>query len=75
MSELNPASLIKLKTMRMPYGKYKGLSLIDLPEPYVVWCYENSLPEGELGRLLSELYIIKANGLESLVKSIDLSKI
>ena len=72
MNEFNPSSLIKLKTTKMPYGKYKGVTLIDLPEPYVVWYYDNGLPKGELGRLLSELYEIKVNGLESLIKSLNL---
>ena len=51
----------------MPYGKYKGLALIDLPEPYVVWYYHEGLPGGELGKLLGLLYEIKLNGLEYLV--------
>ena len=72
MNEFNPSSLIKLKTTKMPYGKYKGVTLIDLPEPYVVWYYENGFPKGELGQLLSELYEIKLNGLESLIKSLNL---
>ena len=72
MNQFNPSSLIKLRTTKMPYGKYQGVTLIDLPEPYVVWYYYNGLPKGELGRLLSELYEIKLNGLESLVKSLNL---
>ncbi|MCK5074661.1 MAG: DUF3820 family protein [Bacteriovoracaceae bacterium] len=72
MTDYNPESLIKLTSMKMPYGKFRGVTLIDLPETYVVWYYENGLPEGELGRLLSELYEIKVNGLESLVKSMNL---
>lgn len=59
--------LIKLATMPMPFGKYKGTVLIDLPEPYVVWFYESGLPEGQLGQLLGLLYEIKLNGLEYLV--------
>ena len=69
MIDYNPDSLIKLTSMKMPFGKFEGLTLIDLPEPYVVWFYENGLPEGELGKLLAELYEIKVNGLESLIKS------
>ena len=72
MNQFNPSSLIKLRTTKMPYGKYQGVTLIDLPEPYVVWYYDNGLPKGELGQLLSELYEIKLNGLESLVKSLKL---
>ncbi|WP_408097353.1 putative quorum-sensing-regulated virulence factor [Peredibacter sp. HCB2-198] len=62
--------LEKLKSMAMPFGKYKGVPLIDLPEPYVVWFYTNGLPEGELGKLLGLLYEIKLNGLEHLIKPI-----
>jgi uncharacterized protein (DUF3820 family) len=72
MTEFNPKSLIQLKTMKMPYGKHRGITLIDLPETYVVWYYTNGLPKGELGRLLAELYEIKVNGLESLVKSMNI---
>ena len=70
MEGLNPASLIKLTTMKMPFGKHAGTLLIDLPETYVVWFYQEGLPDGELGRLLAELYEIKVNGLEGLVKSL-----
>ena len=60
--------LIKLATKEMPYGKYKGSLLIDLPEPYVVWHHSKGLPKGELGELLGLLYEIKLNGLEELVR-------
>ncbi len=63
--------LQKLKNMTMPFGKYKGTCLIDLPEPYVVWFHTNGFPEGELGRLLGLLYEIKLNGLEHLVRKVE----
>ena len=66
--DLNPESLIQLNQMKMPYGKYKGRTLIDLPEHYVLWTFENQLPQGRLGDLFKELYEIKVNGLESLVR-------
>lgn len=59
--------LVKLKTVQMPFGKYKGLTLVELPETYLVWFHANGFPEGELGRLLGLLYEIKLNGLEYLV--------
>jgi uncharacterized protein (DUF3820 family) len=59
--------LQKLATKVMPFGKYQGTLLIDLPETYVVWFYNKGLPEGELGTLLGLLYEIKLNGLEHLV--------
>ncbi len=62
----NPEDFFKLINTKMPYGKYTGLALVDLPEPYVVWYYGKGLPKGELGRLLGLLYEIKANGLEYL---------
>jgi uncharacterized protein (DUF3820 family) len=62
-----PNELEKLLTTLMPFGKYKGVSLIDLPEPYVVWFHSNGFPEGQLGHLLHLLYEIKLNGLEGLV--------
>ena len=58
--------LIKIANMPMPFGKYKGRALIDLPEYYVVWFHSEGFPSGELGRLLSQLYEIKVNGLEYL---------
>ena len=60
--------LIKLANTRMPFGKYKGRLLIDLPEPYVVWFKNKGFPAGELGELMGALYEIKANGLEGVVR-------
>ena len=62
----NFEDLYKIANLKMPFGKYKGLALIDLPEPYVVWFHQNGFPEGELGKLLAQLYEIKVNGLEYL---------
>jgi uncharacterized protein (DUF3820 family) len=58
--------LIKIANMKMPFGRYKDLPLIDLPEPYVVWFHGQGFPDSELGRLLAQLYEIKLNGLEYL---------
>ncbi|MFT7538863.1 MAG: hypothetical protein ACI9F2_001014 [Lysobacterales bacterium] len=64
----DPEYLLKLARMRMPFGKYKGLLLIDLPEPYVVWFNDKGFPEGSLGDMLRSIYEIKVNGLEDLFK-------
>ena len=61
-------ALIKLTTVKMPFGKYAGRPLIDLPETYVVWFYSQGFPNTELGKLLGLLYEIKLNGLEDLVE-------
>lgn len=64
----DPEKLLKLANTKMPFGKYSGTYLINLPEAYVVWFYSKGLPEGELGELLALLYDIKANGLEHLIR-------
>lgn len=58
--------LIALASARMPFGKYQGRLLIDLPEPYVVWFANHGFPEGRLGQMLRTVYEIKVNGLEYL---------
>ena len=65
-SDTEKAHLLKLATAKMPFGKYAGNLLIDLPEPYVVWFNRKGFPKGELGQMLSEIYEIKVNGLEYL---------
>ena len=67
-SPLNAQILKELVTMQMPYGKYKGRILCDLPEPYLVWYHQKGFPTGKMGMLLSTLYEIKLNGLEYLLK-------
>jgi uncharacterized protein (DUF3820 family) len=62
----DPEELLALASMRMPFGKYQGQLLIDLPEPYVVWFAKKGFPEGKLGRMLQAVYEIKVNGLEYL---------
>ncbi len=63
----DPQSLQQLASAKMPYGKYAGRLLVDLPEPYVVWIVGNQLPNGLLGQQLLEIYEIKVNGLEGLL--------
>jgi hypothetical protein len=58
--------LLALSAARMPFGKYSGRLLIDLPEPYVVWLAGQGFPKGELGHMLQAVYEIKINGLEYL---------
>ncbi len=64
---MNSAILEQLVTMQMPYGKYAGRILADLPEPYLVWMSRTGFPKGHLGELLQTLYEIKLNGLEYLL--------
>ena len=62
----NRAFLEKLLKTRMPFGKFKGRLLIDLPEPYVGWFARKGFPKGELGKMLQVVNEIKINGLEFL---------
>ncbi len=71
METPNYDDLLKIANMPMPFGRYKGCPLIDLPEPYVVWFHGQGFPDGELGRLLAQLYEIKVNGLEYLFKPLQ----
>ncbi len=62
--------LFALMSMQMPFGKYKGRILCDLPEAYLVWLQQKGFPTGNICMLLSALYEIKLNGLEYLLKPI-----
>ncbi|MDG1278849.1 MAG: DUF3820 family protein [Algoriphagus sp.] len=59
--------LIDLVTKTMPYGKYKGRLLCDIPEHYLVWMHGQGFPEGKLGMWLHTLYEIRLNGLEGIL--------
>jgi len=69
-TRINPQLLVDLVSVRMPFGKYKGRILCDLPEPYLTWFHRKGFPPGEIGIQLSALYEIKLNGLEYLLKPI-----
>ena len=66
----NAEFLKKLLKTKMPYGKYKGLYLVDLPEPYIVWYHSKGFPSGQLGKMLSTVYEIKLNGLEDMINEL-----
>ena len=60
--------LQSLMITKMPFGKYKGTLICDLPEAYLVWFHQKGLPKGKLGMLLGTMYEIKLNGLEYLLR-------
>jgi hypothetical protein len=65
---MNPQSLNDIVTIKMPFGKYKGVVLYKLPVSYLEWFNREGFPPGKLGMLLSTVYEIKLNGLEYLLK-------
>ncbi len=66
-SESNPELLIELVTIPMPFGKYKGRLLCDLPDHYLEWFQHKGFPKGKLGILLETMLVIKLNGLAYLL--------
>ncbi len=59
--------LIDLTRQKMPFGKYQGTLLCDLPVSYLEWFNQKGFPKGRLGQLLNTIYEIKLNGLEFLL--------
>ena len=64
----NPEFLKELVTMQMPFGKYKGTLLCDIPVFYLEWFRRKGFPKGKLGVLLETIYEIKLNGREELLE-------
>ncbi|MFA6972426.1 MAG: DUF3820 family protein [Gallionella sp.] len=64
---MNPESLQLLTTRIMPYGKYKGRIIADLPGHYLNWVAREGFPSGELGSLLALMQELDHNGLSSLL--------
>lgn len=61
-------ALVEAINTKMPFGKYAGRKLLQLPEPYLVWFHKNGFPQGKLGEQLALMYEVKLNGLEGILK-------
>ncbi|WP_269620245.1 DUF3820 family protein [Zhongshania sp. BJYM1] len=66
--EQDPQLLIDAVNQIMPFGKYQGRKLLELPEPYLVWFHKQGFPAGKLGDQLALMYEIKLNGLENMLR-------
>jgi hypothetical protein len=64
----NPEILIELVKLKMPFGRYKGTILANLPVSYLEWFQRKGFPDGKLGMQLATIYEIKSNGLEYLLE-------
>ncbi|TCN81177.1 DUF3820 family protein [Shewanella fodinae] len=60
--------LVEAINQVMPFGKYAGRKLLELPEPYLVWFHREGFPAGKLGQQLALVYEIKLNGLEAMLR-------
>jgi len=60
--------LLALANDYMPFGKYQGRVIIDIPEEYLLWFANKGFPEGRLGMLLALALEIKINGLEQIIE-------
>ncbi|WP_286265089.1 DUF3820 family protein [Thalassotalea atypica] len=64
----NEQALIEAINQTMPFGKYAGRKLIELPEPYLVWFHGQGFPDSKLGAQLALMYEVKLNGLEKMLR-------
>ena len=67
---MKPEDLEKLVRIEMPFGKYKGRVLADLPGNYLAWFARKGFPKGELGQLLELMFTLDHNNLRQLLQPI-----
>ena len=65
---MDPQQLQRLVSVRMPYGKYQGRVMADLPGNYLNWFARKGFPQGDIGRLLALMHEIDHNGLSELLE-------
>ncbi|MDR3064483.1 MULTISPECIES: DUF3820 family protein [Comamonas] len=67
---MNPEMLERLVRVPMPYGKYKGRLIADLPGNYLNWFAREGFPKGEIGQLLALMQELDHNGLGGLLEPV-----
>jgi uncharacterized protein len=65
---LEKEQLLKVANTTMPFGKYAGRVLVDLPEDYLLWFANKGFPPGQLGELMALALLVRSEGLEELVR-------
>ena len=75
MENVTPDSkiLIDIVQTKMPFGKYKGTIISDLPVYYLEWLHNKGFPAGKLGMMLASVYEIKINGLTTILAAVKKS--
>jgi uncharacterized protein (DUF3820 family) len=75
MENITPDSkiLVEMVQTEMPFGKYKGTLISDLPVHYLEWYHTKGFPPGKLGMMLGSVYEIKINGLTGILSSVKKS--
>lgn len=68
MNAPDPKFLEELMVYKMPFGKYKGTRICELPTFYLEWFAAQGFPQGKLGMMLSTMHVIRTNGLEHLLR-------
>ncbi len=68
----NHKALLDLSHAKMHFGKYKGRYLSELPEFYLVWFRQQGFPKGKLGSQLEQVFELKVNGMEHILRTIRL---
>jgi len=66
----DPEILIKIVKTKMPFGKYKGTLLCDLPVSYLEWFQKEGFPDNSLGMMLATVFEIKINGLQDILNNL-----
>ncbi|HET8837677.1 MAG TPA: DUF3820 family protein [Flavobacteriaceae bacterium] len=75
MIEPNKNALMELAHAKMPFGKFKGAYLSDIPEYYLVWFRQKGFPENKLGQQMAQILELKTNGLEYILRTIRAKEI
>ena len=74
LTDTDPQVMVDAINQTMPFGKYAGRKLLQLPEPYLVWFAKQGFPNGKLGQQLALVHEIKVNGLEGMLQPLLDSK-
>jgi len=68
LTDPDPKFMLEAINQKMPFGKYAGRKLLQLPEPYLVWFARKGFPAGKLGQQLALVHEIRVNGLEAMMQ-------